>query len=174
MDPSPSSSRVWEGEPIEMVSRPPAGNYTNGNFWGKGDVTVTSQVKRVCRNGGGEGGEDDDDTAFMSSPDDALDMRRMGHEQQFIRHFRLLSAMSFVAMATSSWELCIFSITPGLINGGRPVILYSMLWSFVGFAPVYLSMAEMASIAPIAGAQYHWVSEFAPDHLQKVLSYLTG
>ena len=35
-------------------------------------------------------------------------------------------------------------------------------------------MAEMASMAPIAGAQYHWVSEFAPERYQKILSYLTG
>lgn len=122
--------------------------------------------------GGGDGEEDD--TVYKSSHDDARDMRRMGHKQQFVRHFRLVSTMSFVALATSAWELCIFSITPGLIDGGRPVILYSMLWSFVGFIPVYLSMAEMASIAPIAGAQYHWVSEFAPDHLQQILSYFTG
>jgi len=29
-------------------------------------------------------------------------------------------------------------------------------------------------MAPIAGAQYHWVSEFAPDSMQKFLSHLTG
>jgi hypothetical protein len=49
-----------------------------------------------------------------------------------------------------------------------------VIWNFVGFGPIYLSMAEMASMAPIAGAQYHWVSEFAPESLQKVLSYFTG
>lgn len=32
----------------------------------------------------------------------------------------------------------------------------------------------MASMAPIAGAQYHWVSEFAPDNHQKFLSYMAG
>ena len=32
----------------------------------------------------------------------------------------------------------------------------------------------MSSMAPTAGAQYHWVSEFAPDNRQKFLSYLTG
>ena len=35
-------------------------------------------------------------------------------------------------------------------------------------------MAEMASMAPIAGAQYHWVSEFAPEKWQGILSYITG
>jgi len=31
-----------------------------------------------------------------------------------------------------------------------------------------------ADRAPIAGAQYHWVSEFAPESCQRFLSYLTG
>ncbi|KAF2716652.1 amino acid transporter [Polychaeton citri CBS 116435] len=35
-------------------------------------------------------------------------------------------------------------------------------------------MAEMASIAPTAGGQYHWVSEFAPETFQKPLSFIVG
>lgn len=65
------------------------------------------------------------------------------------------------------WELGIFVISPGLIDGGRSGLIYSTLWNFIGFAPVYLSMAEMASMAPIAGAQYHWVSDSAPESMQK-------
>lgn len=72
-----------------------------------------------------------------------------------------------------AWELGIFVISPGLIDGGRSGLIYSTLWNFIGFAPVYLSMAEMASMAPIAGAQYHWVSEFAPESMQKPLSYVS-
>lgn len=32
----------------------------------------------------------------------------------------------------------------------------------------------MASMAPISGGQYHWVSEFAPPSLQQFLSYIVG
>jgi hypothetical protein len=113
-------------------------------------------------------------TATKSTREDAENMRRMGRSQQLVRHFRLLSVASFVAIATASWELGLFEITPALTNGGRPALVYSMIWNFIGFGPVYVSMAEMASMAPIAGAQYHWVSEFAPESLQKVLSYFTG
>lgn len=35
-------------------------------------------------------------------------------------------------------------------------------------------MAEMASMAPTTGGQYHWVSEFAPKRQQKILSYMVG
>lgn len=39
---------------------------------------------------------------------------------------------------------------------------------------VVASMAEMASICPTSGGQYHWVSEFAPPSAQRFLSYITG
>jgi choline transport protein len=128
-----------------------------------------------------------------SSNDDIRGMRRMGKEQQLVRNFRLLSITSFVALATASWEIGLFIITPALIDGGSPGLLWSSLWSWIGFLPIYLSMAEMASMAPICGAQYHWVSgtlsllplrpgdgvadvrkEFAPAKYQRFLSYIAG
>ena len=111
---------------------------------------------------------------FKSTSADAANMQRMGKNQQLVRHFRVLSMASFVAIATAVWEIGLFNLTPGLINGGRPGLIYSVLWNFIGFGPIYLSMAEMASMAPIAGAQYHWVSEFAPESMQRALSYFTG
>ncbi|KAG6038672.1 hypothetical protein E4U41_003907 [Claviceps citrina] len=117
---------------------------------------------------------DELDEQHKSTPEDAGNMRRMGRTQALVRHFRSWSMVSFVAVATSAWQLSMFGITPGLTDGGRPVLLWAFLWNFFAFIPVYLSMAEMASIAPIAGAQYHWVSEFGPEKYQKLLSYLTG
>jgi len=98
----------------------------------------------------------------------------MGKDQQLVRHFRLLSITSFVAIATAAWEIGLFVISPGLIDGGRSGLVWNTIWNFIGFGPIYLSMAEMASMAPIAGAQYHWVSEFAPENCQRFLSYVTG
>jgi amino acid transporter len=114
------------------------------------------------------------DSEWKSTSADADNMRRMGKSQQLVRHFRIFSMASFVAVALGAWVFPIFNLTVALANGGPPVLLYSHLWNTVGFAPIYLSMAEMASMAPIAGAQYHWVSEFAPERLQRGLSYLTG
>ena len=112
--------------------------------------------------------------ATKSTSRDAAGMKRMGKDQQLVRHFRLLSITSFVALATAAWEIGLFLLSPGLYDGGRAGLVWNALWNFVGFGPVYLSMAEMASMAPIAGAQYHWVSEFAPEKWQRFLSYLTG
>ncbi|KAF7187537.1 putative amino-acid permease [Pseudocercospora fuligena] len=115
-----------------------------------------------------------EDVPTNSTFTDTQNMLRMGKRQELVRSFRLLSIAAFTAIATAAWELGLFLLSPGLINGGRSGLIYSTLWNFLGFLPVYLSMAEMASIAPIAGAQYHWVSEFAPEKYQKVLSYMTG
>ena len=118
--------------------------------------------------------QDEASRATKSTYGDAMAMRRMGKDQQLVRQFRLLSISSFVAIATATWEIGLFTIGQSFVDGGRPGLIYTSLWNFICFAPVYLSMAEMASMAPIAGAQYHWVSEFAPESCQRFLSYITG
>ncbi|TVY83619.1 putative amino-acid permease [Lachnellula suecica] len=39
---------------------------------------------------------------------------------------------------------------------------------------IVASLAEMESMAPTSGGQYHWVSEFAPEKYQKICSYAAG
>lgn len=53
-------------------------------------------------------------------------------------------------------------------------LFWSLCWAYTGQFFIVLSLAEMASMAPTAGGQYHWVSEFAPREYQKILSYLSG
>ena len=154
---------------MEMVSHPGSGVSSNNYSWEKGPVTGVKVAKDEVHDD-----HDEHRTATKSTRDDAENMRRMGRSQQLVRHFRLLSVASFVAIATAAWEIGLFEISPALTDGGRPALVYSVIWNFIGFGPIYLSMAEMASMAPIAGAQYHWVSEFAPESLQKILSYFTG
>ena len=85
-----------------------------------------------------------------------------------------MATFSFVAMATSVWECGIFSMNQGLVSGGRAGVMWSTVIHAIGFVPIVLSMAEMSSIAPTAGSQYHWVSEFAPRAQSKFLSYIVG
>jgi choline transport protein len=62
----------------------------------------------------------------------------------------------------------------GLGNGGTAGLIYMYIIVVFFFALVNISMAEMASMAPTAGGQYHWISEFAPRGSQKILSYFMG
>lgn len=135
---------------------------------------VLATVGNVNREASLEVQVDENLRATQSTSQDAVGMKRMGKDQQLIRQFRLLSISSFVAIATATWEIGLFTIGQSLVDGGRPDLIYTTMWNFVCFGPVYLSMAEMASMAPIAGAQYHWVSEFAPESCQRFLSYITG
>nr|OQO17064.1 hypothetical protein B0A51_15996 [Rachicladosporium sp. CCFEE 5018] len=135
---------------------------------------AVSSVHRISGEDSSLEGQDGHLSRTKSTQDDAAGMRRMGKEQQLVRQFRLLSITSFVAIATAAWEIGLFVLTPGLVDGGRSGLLWNTIWNFIGFGPIYLSMAEMASMAPIAGAQYHWVSEFAPEGSQRFLSYVTG
>lgn len=90
------------------------------------------------------------------------------------RNFGFSSIFGLSLILMSSWESLLGIIALGLSNGGPSGLLYSYLASFICFTAVVASMAEMASMAPTSGGQYHWVSEFAPTQFQKRLSYLTG
>ncbi|KAE8154092.1 amino acid transporter [Aspergillus avenaceus] len=105
---------------------------------------------------------------------DQKDMWRVGRDQELNRNFRFLSVLGFSAVLMCTWEAVLFGSENGLTNGGKGGMIYTYLGGLIGFSFVILSMAEMASMAPTSGGQYHWVSEFAPPSCQKVLSYITG
>ncbi len=73
-----------------------------------------------------------------------------------------------------TWEILLTANTQGLIAGGLAGLFWSLCWAYTGQFLVVLSLAEMAAMAPTAGGQYHWVSEFAPRRYQKILSYTSG
>jgi hypothetical protein len=59
----------------------------------------------------------DHEASFPPDPDttkstaaDAAAMNRMGKSQELIRNFRFFSIMSFVAIATASWEIGLFVV----------------------------------------------------------------
>ncbi|KGO58310.1 Amino acid/polyamine transporter I [Penicillium expansum] len=108
------------------------------------------------------------------SPRDQDDMTRMGKIQELKRNFRPLAALSFSAVLQATWEFVLISNTQGLENGGLAGVFWSYMWTFVGFGFIIVSLAEMASMAPTSGGQYHWVSEFSSPRYQKFLSYTTG
>ncbi|KAK6819479.1 hypothetical protein PG987_015962 [Apiospora arundinis] len=105
---------------------------------------------------------------------DRRDMTRMGKKQELKRNFRFLSIFGFTMILMQSWEAIFGLSIIGLTNGGTAGYIWMYFVSWVGFTFVNLSMAEMASMAPTTGGQYHWVSEFAPRKYQKFLSYTMG
>ncbi|OJJ75877.1 hypothetical protein ASPBRDRAFT_192069 [Aspergillus brasiliensis CBS 101740] len=89
------------------------------------------------------------------------------------RYLGFLPMLAFAATLQASWESLGSSLQAGLLNGGPVAIVYGMILSFAGSLCLTLSMAEMASINPVAGAQYHWTYELAP-FAPRFLSFIQG
>lgn len=100
---------------------------------------------------------------------------REGLEQPVLTYVdRFLTTVGFTCCVMGTWEILLTSNTQALLAGGSAGLFWSVCWAYTGQAFVVLSLAEMSSMAPTAGGQYHWVSEFAPARYQRLLSYLSG
>lgn len=95
-------------------------------------------------------------------------------KQELRRNFRIVSTIAFTTCTMGTWEILLTANTQGLTAGGLAGLFWSLCWCYTGQLFVVLSLAEMASMAPTAGGQYHWVSEFAPRSSQRLLSYFAG
>lgn len=54
------------------------------------------------------------------------------------------------------------------------MFIWSNILAFCGAISQAASLAEMASIIPIAGAQYHWTWHLAPTNVRRFATYLQG
>ncbi|KAF2198016.1 amino acid transporter [Delitschia confertaspora ATCC 74209] len=118
--------------------------------------------------------ESDEVAEKRGTVNDRRDMRRMGKSQELRRNFRFVTIFGFTMVLMATWEAQLSANVFGLINGGTGGLLWMYIGTFFGFFAACISMAEMASMAPTTGGQYHWVSEFAPHSVQKFLSYIVG
>ncbi|KAL5115358.1 hypothetical protein ACEQ8H_006734 [Pleosporales sp. CAS-2024a] len=114
------------------------------------------------------------DSLRRQTRQDRADMQRMGKVQELKRTYRPLSALAFTVILQGTWEVLLTATSQGLLDGGPAGLIWSFVWTWLGFSTVMLSLAEMASMAPTAGGQYHWVSEFSPPSLQQPLSFFVG
>ncbi|EME38970.1 amino acid transporter-like protein [Dothistroma septosporum NZE10] len=105
---------------------------------------------------------------------DRKDMASLGRVQQLRRNFDFLSILGFGCTLVATWEVLLTTIASILTDGGTAGVIWGFIVVTFGFSFVYLSIAEMSSMAPTSGGQYHWTSEFAPRPAQKFLSYLVG
>ncbi|KAI4658087.1 uncharacterized protein J4E79_007068 [Alternaria viburni] len=105
---------------------------------------------------------------------DESDMDRMGKLQELRRQFKFLTIFGFAVLLGSTWEYALIGIGISLYNGGAAGGIWLLVVVCFGMFFVTLSLAEMVSMAPTAGGQYHWISELAPRKYQKILSYITG
>ncbi|KAI7232839.1 amino acid transporter-like protein [Hortaea werneckii] len=82
--------------------------------------------------------------------------------------------LGLASTVMASWEVLLVLSKLILVDGGTPNLFWGFLIDACGMLFVYASLAELASMSPTAGGQYHWVSELASPRVQKPLSYLVG
>lgn len=61
-----------------------------------------------------------------------------------------------------------------LYEGGPYCFAWSIIIVFCGAISQAASIGEMASIQPIAGAQYHWTWHLAPPRIRRVATWFQG
>lgn len=111
---------------------------------------------------------------YLGTHADKLDMSTLGRRQVLRRNFRLAPVLGFASTTCMSWELSGPFLTFALVTGGPGTVFWGITVGAVGYAFVYASLAEVASMSPSSGGQYHWVSELASPRYQKLLSYAVG
>ncbi|KAK5993514.1 Amino-acid permease BAT1-like protein [Cladobotryum mycophilum] len=116
-----------------------------------------------------------DATKLPSRADrDVAILARMGKKQVLKRNFGFLSMLSFTCTILATWEGVLVLFATGFENGGPAGLVYQYILVWGGVFCSFVSIAELASMAPTAGGQYHWVSMLAPRSMRNFLSYITG
>ncbi|KAJ8132573.1 hypothetical protein O1611_g1050 [Lasiodiplodia mahajangana] len=105
--------------------------------------------------------------------DDDL-LMRLGKRPLLERSFGFMSSLGLSSSVLVSWEGILFTSTSTFIHVGSGGVIWAFLIGWVGVASVYTVIAELSSMAPTAGGQYHWVALMAPKPCANFLSYLTA
>ena len=111
---------------------------------------------------------------YRGTSADEHDMAVLGKKQVLRRNFSFITMLGFASTCVASWEGILTYLFFVLTDGGTALLFWGFVACATGQTLVYASLAEMASMSPTAGGQYHWVSEFSPPRAQKLLSYLSG
>ena len=74
----------------------------------------------------------------------------------------------------NSWVAIASTLAIAVTAGGPVTLIYGLVIAFVIYAAVAASLAELASVYPSAGGQYHFTSVLAPQKWSRGLSYICG
>lgn len=88
-----------------------------------------------------------------------------------------ISPWALIAIAfnvCNSWAGLTGSMGIALFQGGPVSLIYRFLISSTLYGCIALTIAELASVYPTAGGQYHFVSILAASRFSRSLSYTCG
>ncbi|KIV90057.1 hypothetical protein PV10_07402 [Exophiala mesophila] len=99
----------------------------------------------------------------------------LGLEESHVkRNFNMLSILALGFNICASWVGIAASIAFAIAAGGTVSLLYGLLVVVFFNMCIALSLAELASVYPTAGGQYHFVSILSPKAYARAFSYTCG
>lgn len=90
---------------------------------------------------------------YLGSEGDKAHMRILGRTQETRRVFTFITILGFGSTLIVTWEVLFTNIGLILVNGGTAGLFWGFLFVLIGWILVYLSLAEMSSMAPTSGGQ---------------------
>jgi len=101
-----------------------------------------------------------DESISASKSDDSAVLALLGKKQVLTRRFGFTSLFAFAVCELITWETVLALFSQAFDNGGPAGAIYGFIISWFSTLSVYTVISELASIAPIAGGQYYWVSVY--------------
>jgi choline transport protein len=95
-------------------------------------------------------------------------------ESDLKRDMNFLTMMGFGFTISSSWAGLSLSSIVAITQGGTATLLYGILAIALPYLCTALTLAELISVYPTAGGQYHFSSILAPEDQGRLLAYLSG
>ncbi|KAE8138541.1 putative amino acid permease [Aspergillus pseudotamarii] len=105
---------------------------------------------------------------------DELDLARVGKKAVLKRNFSILSILAFSCTIIATWEGLLDAFLLPMANGGPAGAVYGYIFAWIGTGSCFVVLAELSSMAPTSGGQYHWCAMLAPPSCMKFYSYITG
>ncbi|KEF51477.1 uncharacterized protein A1O9_12394 [Exophiala aquamarina CBS 119918] len=105
---------------------------------------------------------------------DAAALEAAGKKEVLKREWNFWALLGMSACTLCTWEATSALFAGAFLNGGPASVVYGFIVSVLGTLCIAGSLAEMASISPIAGAQYHWSAEHSPIRWRALISYIQG
>ncbi|ETI24136.1 hypothetical protein G647_03505 [Cladophialophora carrionii CBS 160.54] len=97
---------------------------------------------------------------------------REGDGRSLRRLFSFAQLLAFSLTFMESWEVMAINISATFWNGGPRSLVWGAIAVIIGSLAQAYSMAELGSILPIAGAQYHWTHIMAPERSRRFITWM--
>ena len=110
----------------------------------------------------------------LNNPTEGELLTQLGYRQELQRNFSFLSMVGMAFAILNSWTALAASLNVALPSGGPTAILWGLCLAAIGQLAVSASLAEICSVYPTSGGQYHWTAILSAARYARILSFICG